>query len=404
MVQRPSRLARRSARALLAALACGLLLSCSDDLLPPEPEVAVALEVASRDPHPGVAGQRLPDSVVVRVVDGQRRGVPGAVVSFAVTAGGGTLSPAMTSTDADGYARAAWVLGAGGEQTAAARVDGVGPVQLRARTVAVSATAGPMLGLLGDYIRSALSGMVEALPRNPNVATYIEAKIGILRTPGLGGEIVEGGRYTEGSVASRSGRSLAVTAVFPLESMRAEAMRAVRYAEASVPVLEEFVGADFPAPAVRIWYGFVVGNSGGGGTIYGEDRGTYEARTPATRLPFDAMIVHELAHSYVGSEPLTQFLELYGYNVLRTGSADVGAWTFTRGYVAGRDANEGVHALLDVYRLIGRDAMASAYRAVLPLRPPYGQPLSAAARQAFVDAAPTAAKAQVAAKMAKVLT
>ena len=94
----------------------------------------------------------------------------------------------------------------------------------------------------------------------------------------------------------------------------------------------------------------------------------------------------------------------YGYNVLRTGSTDVGAWTFTRDYVSGREANEGVHALLDVYRLIGRDAMASAYRAVLPLRPPYGQPLSAAARQAFVDAAPAAVKAQVAAKLAKVLT
>jgi hypothetical protein len=46
--------------------------------------------------------------------------------------------------------------------------------------------------------------------------------------------------------------------------------------------------------------------------------------------------------------------------------------------------------------------MASAFRAVLPLRPPYGQPLSAAARQAFVDAAPTAAKAQVAARVARI--
>jgi hypothetical protein len=170
--------------------------------------------------------------------------------------------------------------------------------------------------------------------------------------------------------------------------MRADAAHSVRYAESAVPVLEAFLDTAFPTPAVRIWYGFRIGNSGGGGTINAEDRATYEARTPATRLPHDAMIVHELGHSFVGSESLTQFLELYGYNLLRTGSPELRDWTFT----------------LDVYALLGRDAMASAYRAVLPLRPPYGQPLSAAAQQAFVDAAPAAAKARVAAKVAKVLT
>jgi hypothetical protein len=42
-------------------------------------------------------------------------------------------------------------------------------------------------------------------------------------------------------------------------------------------------------------------------------------------------------------------------------------------------------------------------RSGLPLRPPYGQPLSPAARQVFVDAAPAAARAEVAAAVAKII-
>jgi hypothetical protein len=398
----PSRSPRRSGPALLAALACGLLLSCSDGILPPDRSAPASLEVVSRDPHRGVAGQRLPDSVVVRVVDRLGRGIPGAVVRFSVAAGGGTISPEALNADGEGYARATWVFGGAGEQAASARVDGLPPAELRGRVFPVPAAAAPMLGILGDRMAASMANLVDALPRNPRIASYIQAKIDMLRTPGLGGDILEGARYAGGSVKSRAGTIAPVTAVFPLEGMRADAVRSVRDAESAVPVLEEFLGTAFPTPAVRIWYGFTVGNSGGGGTITAEDRGTYEARTPETRLPHDAMIVHELGHSFVGNESLTQFLELYGYNVLLTGSPELSTWTFTRGYVPGAESSEGVHALLDVYRLIGPRAMASAFRAVLPLRPPYGQPLSAAARQAFVDAAPADAKAQVAAKVARI--
>jgi hypothetical protein len=45
-------------------------------------------------------------------------------------------------------------------------------------------------------------------------------------------------------------------------------------------------------------------------------------------------------------------------------------------------------ALLDVYRLVGRDAMARAYRAIYVLAPPYGTMLSAECKQASIDEAP----------------
>jgi len=153
---------------------------------------------------------------------------------------------------------------------------------------------------------------------------------------------------------------------------------------------------------MRIWYGLIMGNLGGGGTIQTEDRGTYEARTDDDRLPFDAILGHELSHTYIGHESLTQFLELYLYNLLSTGSPSVPSWVFVRGYQPWNDTNTGVHALLDVYQLLGRDAMAAAYGEIYPLRPPYGVPLSAEARQAFIDQAPAAVKQQVAGKMAMV--
>jgi hypothetical protein len=97
----------------------------------------------------------------------------------------------------------------------------------------------------------------------------------------------------------------------------------------AVPIIEEFMAMPFPVGSVRVWYGFKIGNSGGGGVIYTEDRTTYETRTGPTRLPYDAILCHEASHSYVGNESLTQFLELYAYNVVRTGSADPMSWTFT---------------------------------------------------------------------------
>ncbi|HST62300.1 MAG TPA: hypothetical protein VLK84_26590, partial [Longimicrobium sp.] len=240
-------------------------------------------------------------------------------------------------------------------------------------------------------------------PLNPHSTTFMQAKIDLLRTPGLGGDILEQGRYAHESIVTRAGATVPLVAVFPVEGMRGEATEYMDLIQAGIPVLEEFFDLSFPAQnSVRLWYGFKTGMSGGGGTINVEDRTAYDARTQGRALPYESGIIHELGHSYMGSESLTQFLEVYGDNVLRTGSRDLSTWTFTRSWVPGKAENEGVHALLDVYQMIGPDAMAAAFRAVVPLRPPYGQPLTPAMQQVFVDAAPAAVKQQVAAKMARV--
>jgi hypothetical protein len=255
-----------------------------------------------------------------------------------------------------------------------------------------------MLDALPAYIASALAENQNLIPRNPQSESYLRAKIAMLQDPNLATAIRTERRWVE-STRSR----VPIACVFALGSMANEATMAVTTLESALPPLEDFFATPFPAPAVRVWYGFKLGNTGGGGVIYSEDRTTYEMRTGVTRLPFDAILAHELGHSYIGNESLTQFLELYIYNVIRTGSRVPSEWTFVRGWVPGLGTNQDVAAVLDVAQLIGVDATARAFRAIQPLNPPYGSPLSTAVIQAFVDQVRPEHRAQVTEKLGRVM-
>src|SRR5215510_11640736 len=160
-----------------------------------------------------------------------------------------------------------------------------------------SATVTTMLDALPAYITAVLAENQDLLPRNPQSASYLQAKIAILQDPNLATAIRNDRRWAE---SASSG--IPIACVFPLESMRSEANLAVTTLAPVVPLLEEFFAKSFPTPAVRVWYGFKIGNTGGGGAIYSEDRTTYETRTGPTRLPFDAILSHELGHSYIANE------------------------------------------------------------------------------------------------------
>lgn len=261
----------------------------------------------------------------------------------------------------------------------------------------MSATVSAMLQALPSYIASVILENQQLLPNNPQNAALIQAKITMLQDPNLASEITTGRRWAESTVSR-----IPIAALFPLEIMRSEADPAVRTLEPVLPLLEEFFAVPFPAQNIRVWYGFKIGNSGGGGQIFSEDRTTYESRTSASRLPFDAILSHELGHSYIGNESLTQFLELYTYNVVRTGSRNVSAWIFVRNWTPGLATNDGIHALLDIYQAIGFDEMSRGYRAIYPLRPPYGSPLSAEVIQAFANQVSAAQRAFVLAKLARI--
>jgi hypothetical protein len=254
--------------------------------------------------------------------------------------------------------------------------------------------AAEMFRRLDEFIEQSIAYNRELLPLNPSSAAQINQKIAMLERPGLALEVSTARRFAELEITSTSGRPVFAAAVFPIEEMRRDAEGAIDRVGRALPLLERFIRRPFPFDFVRIWYGFRLGSRGGGGSIEAEDRATYAARSAAV-VPHAAIIDHELAHSYIGNEALAQWLELYVYNIIETRSADVADWAHTRGYAPSAPGNSNVAALLDVYRLIGEEAMSDAFSVLQPLGARYGEPLPAAVQLAFVDRAPTDVQARV---------
>lgn len=237
--------------------------------------------------------------------------------------------------------------------------------------------------------------MQNDMPKNPNNAALYQAKIAMLQNPALYSNIVIGGYFEVEFVSSTGGNQIPIVAIYPLANMSSEASELVHNLELALPYLESFMTVAFPQTHIYVWYGFTMGNSGGFGNLFMEDKTTYEGRWHAGMNPYEPIYYHELSHSYIGHESLNQFLEIYQYNLVHTGSTNIQNWTFLRDYNTWNGTKTGYAALLDIYKLIGHNAMANAYHAVYLLHPPYGTPLSAACKQVFIDAAPASAKANV---------
>lgn len=83
----------------------------------------------SGDAQVGAPGATLPSPLVVRVLDAGANPVAGATVNFSATAGGGTVSPASTTTDSKGDASTQLTLGpSSGANTVTASASGYGNV------------------------------------------------------------------------------------------------------------------------------------------------------------------------------------------------------------------------------------------------------------------------------------
>jgi hypothetical protein len=235
------------------------------------------------------------------------------------------------------------------------------------------------------------------IPANPGLKDRINAKLAILRDPGLSDVVVHDCRYVVDTVELVDGRAIPIVALYPLASMRDEAWRAVELLKEALPVEESFTGKPLPAPMIHVWYGFAIGNDS---AVDLEDEAGYEARWHTPMPPYDAIPLHELGHSWIRHEGLNQFLELYTYNTLVNPLAAPKDWTYTKTDALARSPQATAHALFDVYQIIGLDAMKSAYRSVQALNPPYGKPLPDEVKQAFIDASAPSLQAKVKALVA----
>ncbi len=100
------------------------------------------LTSAGGDGQSGVVGTQLPLDLSVGVADAVRNPKQGVLVTFAVTAGGGTLSATSAISDAAGIASVRWTLGSiAGTQAAVALVSGLTPVTFTATGRASAADA-----------------------------------------------------------------------------------------------------------------------------------------------------------------------------------------------------------------------------------------------------------------------
>ena len=134
--------------------------------------VATQLGPVSGEGQTGTVGTLLDEPVVVRVSDRHGNGVPGIVVTFVITAGGGTLSASSATTSLEGRAGVGWTLGpAEGEQTVRAEVAG-----LVGSTVEFSATA-TSPGSGGP------TGVVEGVVTAANGTTPIQGALVRLASP-----------------------------------------------------------------------------------------------------------------------------------------------------------------------------------------------------------------------------
>jgi hypothetical protein len=99
----------------LARLAIGLSLvgaACGggDLTLPPGAD-STQLEIVQGDDQTGAPGVRLPDPLIVRIVDLAGNGIANRTVLWVIKAGGGVITPVTGMTDAEGFASAEWTLG-----------------------------------------------------------------------------------------------------------------------------------------------------------------------------------------------------------------------------------------------------------------------------------------------------
>src|SRR5438445_436858 len=124
-------------RLISAVLAPLILTACHSDSTGPGITAAAAVTKLGTDPTSVIAGTSFSDSIRVLVTDAANHPKSGVGVGFAVTAGGGSVTPAAVITDGNGKAASKFITGTTvGANTATATVTGFTPVTFSISTIA----------------------------------------------------------------------------------------------------------------------------------------------------------------------------------------------------------------------------------------------------------------------------
>ena len=143
----------------------GLVRSATASLTVAAPAVAASLTIVSGNNQSGPGGSALPNPLVVRVADGSGNPIAGVSLTFAVAAGGGSVSPTAATTAGNGQAQAAWILGTNpGTNTATASSAGLTTVTFAATATQVPAGPGITTIAGSNWIFSGAPASAAALP------------------------------------------------------------------------------------------------------------------------------------------------------------------------------------------------------------------------------------------------
>jgi len=178
---------RRVTRLLVAAFVL-LASACGGDSTGPD-RTPSKIEAVSAASTTGIVGSTLASPITVRVTSASGKPIPGAVVTFRVTAGTGSVNPSTDTTDASGEAQASFTIGVtAGPNEVSASVTGLASTQRFAITGTPSTLSRVIAGLrnariytLGDTVRlrasaqdqfgNAISTTVQWLSRNESAVT-----------------------------------------------------------------------------------------------------------------------------------------------------------------------------------------------------------------------------------------
>ena len=123
----------RSVALLAASLAIG---ACAGDKATEPDSTPATLSVVQGTNQAVQGGKELPNAIVLRVLTSDGKPVEKVPIGFTVATGGGSVTPGSVLTDANGEARAKWVLGpTTPEQTLKAEVAGIDPITIAATAI-----------------------------------------------------------------------------------------------------------------------------------------------------------------------------------------------------------------------------------------------------------------------------
>ena len=138
------------------------------------PRVAQTLEKISGDNQQGPPGEALLSPFIVEVRDTENRGLEGVDVTFAVTAGGGSLSETTGTTDANGQASSRLTLGnSEGENTVRVTAEGV------AQTVSFTAMGASEVNIPDPNLRAKIESALRKRAGDPITAAEMATLTGL---------------------------------------------------------------------------------------------------------------------------------------------------------------------------------------------------------------------------------